>query len=164
MRDNLLYDNGFAADGNSLLDARWNWWGDSTGPYHSTRNSQGQGEEVQGDLLFDPWYPDTSFISDTSAYADFFAPLPAEFVFYAYPNPFNGIVHFTLTPADVQLVNVKLFDVLGREVAEVWRGPLAFRKEISFDASQLSSGIYFARVTDTISRKQMAMRKLVLMK
>jgi hypothetical protein len=143
-------------------DAILNYWGHVSGPYNALYNPDGQGARVDDHVLFDPWSPDTNFFPDEAAEAR--SSLPDQFEFSTYPNPFNNIVHFTLTPAEVQLVNVKLYDVLGREVAEVWRGALAFQREIRFDASQLASGIYFARVADTISRKQMAMHKLVLLK
>ena len=36
------------------IDAEGNWWGDATGPYHST-NSGGLGSEVSDYVDFDPW-------------------------------------------------------------------------------------------------------------
>ncbi len=38
-----------------ILDARGNWWGDATGPYHPTLNPGGLGYPVSDDVLFDPW-------------------------------------------------------------------------------------------------------------
>ena len=37
------------------IDARGNWWGHSSGPYHKEENSGGTGVEIFGDVLFDPW-------------------------------------------------------------------------------------------------------------
>jgi len=37
------------------IDARWNWWGDSSGPYHPTTNPLGTGDEVTGGVNYSPW-------------------------------------------------------------------------------------------------------------
>jgi hypothetical protein len=39
----------------ALVDARMNWWGSSTGPYHPTLNPSGLGDEVSDSVLFAPW-------------------------------------------------------------------------------------------------------------
>jgi parallel beta-helix repeat protein len=39
---------------NSNVDATQNWWGDASGPYHST-NSGGNGDEVSDNVNFEPW-------------------------------------------------------------------------------------------------------------
>jgi parallel beta-helix repeat protein len=38
----------------TLIDARHNWWGDASGPAHST-NPQGRGDPVSDDVAFRPW-------------------------------------------------------------------------------------------------------------
>jgi hypothetical protein len=163
VRDNLFYDTGIALEDDAVLpiDARWNWWGDSTGPYHAVQNPGGQGDTIIGDVDFIPWYPDTSFLMNVPGIRQ---PLPREFVFEAYPNPFNGTVTLNLIPPEVMMVRVELFDVLGRKVKDIWSGPLAFEKRITFDGSQLSSGIYFARVWQPIGNRPVALKKLMLLK
>lgn len=42
------------------LNALNNWWGDPTGPYHPTENPDGLGDEIYGDVLFNPWTADIS--------------------------------------------------------------------------------------------------------
>ncbi|MBN2172307.1 MAG: right-handed parallel beta-helix repeat-containing protein [Candidatus Krumholzibacteriota bacterium] len=37
------------------VDARDNWWGDHTGPYHPASNPDGLGDAVTDRVLFDPW-------------------------------------------------------------------------------------------------------------
>jgi len=37
------------------LDARWNWWGDPSGPYHPTLNPEGRGDRVSDGVEFAPW-------------------------------------------------------------------------------------------------------------
>ncbi len=65
-----------------------------------------------------------------------------------YPNPFNPrtVVRYQLPVAGH--VQLKVFDILGREVTTLvndFRGP--GRYEIQFDASSLASGVYFYRLT-----------------
>jgi hypothetical protein len=65
---NELYGNRYGAisdpwfDGsiyhNVPLQARMNWWGDPTGPYQPSENPSGQGDELYGDVLFNPWITD----------------------------------------------------------------------------------------------------------
>jgi hypothetical protein len=65
-----------------------------------------------------------------------------------YPNPFNPktVVSFQVPVAsDVRLV---VYDILGREVAMlVNEKKMPGKYEVEFDASQLSSGVYFYRLT-----------------
>jgi len=37
------------------VDAKKNWWGDPSGPYHPTLNPDGLGDEVSDNVDFDPW-------------------------------------------------------------------------------------------------------------
>lgn len=38
-----------------MIDARYNWWGTSFGPYHPTLNPEGEGDNVTDEILFSPW-------------------------------------------------------------------------------------------------------------
>ncbi len=96
--------------------------------------------------------------------------IPAEFALLQnYPNPFNPTTHlrFRLPAgkagiADLGLVTLKVFDMLGREVATLVNEVKAPGEyEIQFDAGALSSGIYFYRLT---SGNLSATKKFVLMK
>jgi len=78
-----------------------------------------------------------------------------KYVFYQnYPNPFNPStrIKFSIPQTDShlpggargQLVTLKVYDVLGNEVATLVNEELAAGKyEVEFDAIDLSSGIYF---------------------
>ncbi|MGD9347417.1 MAG: right-handed parallel beta-helix repeat-containing protein [Candidatus Aminicenantes bacterium] len=46
-----LYSDG----GLGTINAENNWWGDASGPYHSTLNPTGLGDEVSDYVDFDPW-------------------------------------------------------------------------------------------------------------
>src|SRR6185436_1087746 len=47
--------NGLLHAGGGILDARNNWWGAASGPFHPTLNPSGQGNRVSDNVLFDPW-------------------------------------------------------------------------------------------------------------
>ena len=67
----------------------------------------------------------------------------------AYPNPFNPQTTFTLTVARTQMVRVEVFDVVGRQVAQVHQGMVQANQiyTFTFRAEGLPSGAYFLRVT-----------------
>ncbi len=64
----------------------------------------------------------------------------------AYPNPFNPQTTVQLSVASRQEVTLQVFDMLGREVALLYRGQLEGNHQFSFDASSLPSGAYLIRV------------------
>ena len=79
-----------------------------------------------------------------------------------YPNPFNPATNFVLRIADFGMVTLKVYDVLGREVAtpvnEV-KQPGAYN--VKWDASRMPSGIYFYRLQ---TGRFTATKKLLLLK
>ena len=72
----------------------------------------------------------------------------ANFLFQNYPNPFNSysIIRFLLFQREV--VTVKVFDVLGKEIAVLVDGWLdAGEYSVPFEADDLPTGLYFCRLT-----------------
>jgi hypothetical protein len=71
--------------------------------------------------------------------------IPAEFVLYAnYPNPFNPTTNFGFRIANFGFVSLKIYDVLGDEVATLVNGEKpAGRYTINFNAAGLAAGVYF---------------------
>ena len=64
-----------------------------------------------------------------------------------YPNPFNPITILQYTISTTQHVTLKIYDILGREIKTIVNEEKpAGEYEIEFDASYLSSGIYFYRL------------------
>lgn len=64
-----------------------------------------------------------------------------------YPNPFNPTTTIEYRIFEAGFVSLKIYDILGREVATVVNGfqePSSYRVE--YDASRLASGIYFYRL------------------
>ena len=59
IRNTVIADNTnegiFRGYGTDPVDARFNWWGDASGPYHPTLNPTGSGDAVSDYVLFDPW-------------------------------------------------------------------------------------------------------------
>ena len=66
----------------------------------------------------------------------------------AYPNPFNPVTMITVTLATRSELNVKVFNITGQQVAELANGQFnAGTHAMTFDASNLASGLYFIHAT-----------------
>jgi len=64
-----------------------------------------------------------------------------------YPNPFNPTTKISFSLPKGEFATVKVFDMSGKEVAELVNGELnAGTHSYQFDGSKLSSGIYFYRI------------------
>lgn len=92
--------------------------------------------------------------------------LPGKFNLYQnYPNPFNPFTRIRFdvnTGGSSVFVSVKVFDISGREVESLVNENLAAGSyETSFDGSELSSGVYFFKMT---SGNFTQTRKMILMK
>ena len=79
-----------------------------------------------------------------------------------YPNPFNPVTTIQFTLQDAGIATLKVFDILGREVTTLLNEErTAGIHSIPFDASSLSSGVYFYTLK---SGNYSASKKLLLMK
>ena len=79
-----------------------------------------------------------------------------------YPNPFNPSTTISYNLAENADVSLKVYDVMGQEVAKlVNEKQSAGTHNVQFDASELSSGIYFYKLIagDFISVKKMSLIK-----
>ncbi|MBD3332360.1 T9SS type A sorting domain-containing protein [candidate division GN15 bacterium] len=64
-----------------------------------------------------------------------------------YPNPFNPVTTISFDLSDASQVSVRVFNMLGQEVATLHDGQLsAGPQEFQFDASDVASGVYFYRI------------------
>jgi hypothetical protein len=99
----------------------------------------------------------------TSATTQTTAAVPSTFtVGQNYPNPFNPSTKFQFMLPTAQLVKVKVYDLLGREVATlVNRQMTAGSYTIEWNASSMPSGVYFYRVEAGASS---LVKKMILMK
>jgi hypothetical protein len=66
----------------------------------------------------------------------------------SYPNPFNGTSHVGFSVADESWVTLKVYDLLGREVAVlVNEEKQPGRYVVRWDANRMASGAYLCRMT-----------------
>ncbi|MFA7418596.1 MAG: S8 family serine peptidase [Melioribacteraceae bacterium] len=79
-----------------------------------------------------------------------------------YPNPFNPSTQISFTLKENGKVSLKVYDVLGKEVANLAEGFYeAGKHATTFNGSNLASGIYFYRLTTpaaTITKKMMLVK------
>jgi hypothetical protein len=79
-----------------------------------------------------------------------------------YPNPFNPSTKIQYTIGNAALITLKVYDILGREVAELVNGRQeAGSYTVSFNTKGLSSGVYFYRLN---AGSFVSTKKLILMK
>jgi hypothetical protein len=80
-----------------------------------------------------------------------------------YPNPFNPSTTIEFTLVENSNVTLKIFDLLGREIAALVDGErnAGVLYQVVFDASKFSSGIYFYRLQ---TEKNSLAKKLMLVK
>lgn len=79
-----------------------------------------------------------------------------------YPNPFNPGTSINYSIREKGLVNLKVFDILGKEVAVlINENQGAGNYSVQFNASNLPSGIYFYKIT---LGNYTATKKLILLK
>ncbi|MFH1194392.1 MAG: T9SS type A sorting domain-containing protein [bacterium] len=109
----------------------------------------------------DVWIDDVSIIESPKVIVDVEydeTNTPWDFkLFQNYPNPFNPTttIKFSIPSgietrhgASLQHVTLKIFDILGSEVTMLVNEPKEpGTYEVEFNASQLSSGVYFYRIT-----------------
>lgn len=79
-----------------------------------------------------------------------------------FPNPFNPSTAITYQINSAGLVSLKVFDLLGKEVAELvneFQSPGTY--SINFEAGKLNSGVYFYRLRsgDFEDTKRLALLK-----
>lgn len=89
---------------------------------------------------------------------------PASLMLYQnYPNPFNPVTTISYYVPERQQVEIKVFNLLGNEVATLVHGLTeAGLHTVTFGGSNLSSGLYFCRMTD--GKGAVQTKKLVLLK
>ncbi|MBO6573015.1 MAG: T9SS type A sorting domain-containing protein [Balneola sp.] len=88
--------------------------------------------------------------------------LPTEVALGNYPNPFNPStnIHFTLTESNN--VRLTVYNMIGQEVAVLVNGfKNAGKHDVTFDATNLSTGVYIYRL---VSGGQVKVQKMLLTK
>ncbi|MFA7122607.1 MAG: T9SS type A sorting domain-containing protein, partial [Candidatus Delongbacteria bacterium] len=92
------------------------------------------------------------------------SPLPDSAALYQnYPNPFNPVTEITFSIPETSVVDLSVYNTAGKLVRTLVNEKRTYgHHAISFDASDLNSGIYFYRLqTDgrTIDAKRMLLIK-----
>ncbi len=144
----------------TIADFRDNYWGHPSGPYHPVLNPDGLGDTVGDSVLFVPWLTD-SLIDDTGEPP---AWIPRKTELISYPNPFNSTARLSLSVEKPGTYSVKLYSITGQLVQEVWRGGVVISREITVNAQDLASGVYFAAADDVETNLRTASVKMVLVK
>jgi hypothetical protein len=89
--------------------------------------------------------------------------LPQEFQLQQnYPNPFNPSTVISYTIAKAGIVTLKVYNMLGQEVATLINGYQAANSyDVNFNASNLSSGVYLyeLRTGNNVNTKKMVLMK-----
>jgi len=79
-----------------------------------------------------------------------------------FPNPFNPVTKINFTISKPDLVSLKVYDILGNEVASLVQENLpAGKYSVQFNASDLSSGVYMYRLKSGSFDRT---RKMILIK
>jgi len=108
-----------------------------------------------------PDSPDTEIILSVKTPVNSAFPLNYS-LFQNYPNPFNPTTKIQYSIAKRSVVGLKVFDVLGREVAKLVSGlKESGNYEVNFDASKLESGLYIytLRIGNFSTSKKMLLLK-----
>ena len=89
---------------------------------------------------------------------------PVQFRLYpAYPNPFNPKTTIRFDLPSAGQVELKVYDVTGREVAALGTGHWALgQHSVVWNAEEMSSGMYFVRLA--VDDRESMVKKVVLMK
>ena len=96
--------------------------------------------------------------------------IPSEFsLSQNYPNPFNPITNFKFQISDFGFVNLKIYDINGKEINRLINQQLsAGVYEVSWDASGYPSGVYFYRVSvrqaGSLTGDYSSTKKMILIK
>jgi hypothetical protein len=143
-----------------IADFTLNYWGDPSGPYHPVLNPDGLGDTVGDSVLFDPWLTD-SVMNGIHKQPP---PLPDRFTLVSYPNPFNPETRIKLTVPEPGRYRLALYNLLGREVREIFDGGVVINREVTLFAGDLPSGVYFARASESTTHRPVATAKLMLLK
>ncbi len=91
------------------------------------------------------------------------ATIPQDFVLYQnYPNPFNANTIIEYQIPRKEKITLKMYDVIGREIVTILDEVVgAGTYRANFDASTLSSGIYYYRLQ---TKDYVQVRKMILIK
>ena len=120
------------------------------------------GDAVSGKIYFD----NLRLVKKTTTdiiLAESEGQIPDKLTLYQnYPNPFNPVTKIAFDIPQQGMVQLIVYDLLGREVAVLINRPMsAGHHQVCFDGSGLSSGVYLYRL---ISKEQESSKEMLLVK
>jgi len=124
------------------VDARWNWWGDPSGPFHPALNPEGLGEPVTDYVDFAPWIG----VSEVEE------PAGSLLALSVHPNPFTASTSFSLLLPAPTRATVTVHDASGRLVRTLLDGTLpGGPHSLAWDGrdatgAPVAAGVYFAKL------------------
>ena len=146
---NFLYGL-YCEDSDDSIDARNNWWGHSTGPFHPDSNPGGLGDTVSSGARFRPWLRDSVLMgmAELGAHAPVAPPMRATIV--------RGVLMLAGAGSrQHSAYRAELLDAAGRRVMELAPGPN--------DVRHLAPGVYFVcSEPSAVSRRPSAVRKVTV--
>ncbi len=147
----------------STTDGGWTWQSDS----HNSSVPLFSISEVRDNNVSNLWVGGDSFVVEymntATTRAEIVHSLPKQFLLNQnYPNPFNPSTIISYQLPTNGFVTLELFDILGRQVKTlVNERQTAGTHSVTFNASNLSSGVYFYRLT---AGSYVQTKKLMLIK
>lgn len=116
-----------------------------------------------GDTVDSDWSEAWKFTTNSTTNAEQDPDIPGELKLEQnFPNPFNPTTNISYQLPENSEVTLEVFNMLGKHVATLVSGKQqAGRHEVSFDASELSSGVYIYRIRsgDFTDTRQMMLVK-----
>ncbi len=113
-------------DSTVMVDAKYNWWGDSTGPYHPIFNPGGLGDTVSDYVDFEPWLLIPVGLLEQNC--------PVIKHTFVQPTIVRSVINLQST-INHSKSEIFLFDITGRKVADLKAGANNIR--------HLAPGVYF---------------------
>ena len=114
-----------------------------------------EANNINSDTLLTNYPAKDSIIVDSSITTNYY-------LYQCYPNPFNSFTTIKYSLQKEEQVIIKVYDLLGREVVTLVNGyKKAGKYSKIFDASKLSSGLYFYRM---IAGNFSETKKMILLK
>jgi hypothetical protein len=156
-------------DPNVTVDAEYNWWGDSTGPYHPTGNPTGQGGAVSDYVDFDYWLTDSV---QGIGIEEIEIAKPSVLQLRVEPNPFRYGTRIRYSILDsrysIEDCNVEIYDAVGRLVKTFGSESVIQNQESAISwygddntGRQLASGVYFVKLS---AEESSTTRKVLLVR
>jgi len=123
-------------------DARYNWWGDSTGPYSPDSNPNGQGDWVSDRVDLDPWLLQPGLEESAPSFPCEFPGLSVQ------PNPARQSVFISLS-SGVSHASLTICDASGRVVRVL---PLEGGHPLAVSTRGVPPGVYLLEAASSDRR------------